>query len=173
MTDKEFLSAFESATLERANWTHEAHVRLAWLYLSKYPVVDALEKVRGGIRRLNQAFASVGAGPCRPVDAQNPPGYHNTITVAFVRVIAGRMGAGEKYEGFRDRNPDLFDRALPAIRKHYTKKVLFSAKARKGFVEANRAPLPTVGPWGAEPQTGVAPATRGRTKSRAVTATSA
>ncbi|VTT97462.1 Uncharacterized protein OS=Planctomyces maris DSM 8797 GN=PM8797T_09849 PE=4 SV=1 [Gemmataceae bacterium] len=173
MTDKQFLSAFESATLERAEWTHEAHVRLAWLYLSKYPVADALEKVRGGIRRLNQAFASAGAAPCRPVDAQNPPGYHDTITVAFVRVIAGRLGAGEKYEAFRERNADLFDRSLSAIRKHYTKKVLFSAKARKGFVEANRAPLPAVGPWGAEPQTGVAPAARGRTKSRAVTATSA
>ena len=34
MTDKEFLAAFENCSLTRENWTHAAHVRMAWLYLS-------------------------------------------------------------------------------------------------------------------------------------------
>jgi len=168
MTDKEFLSAFEDTTLSRQDWTHEAHVRLAWLYLAKHSVGDAVEKVRAGIRRLNQAFASVNAAPCKPVDAKNPPGYHDTLTVAFVRVIASRMGAGENYDTFREDNADLFDRSLAVIRKHYTKKLLFSAKARKGFVEPNRNPLPTAMTSKAEQNSGRSPSRR-----RAVTATSA
>ena len=148
MTHNEFLAAFESATLARTDWTHEAHVRMAWLYLTRHPVTDALEKARAGIRKLNLAFNPEDR--CRPADPEHPPGYNDTVTVAFVRVIAGRLGAGESYEAFCEpHNPDLFDRSLSAVRKHYTKKLLFSAKARKAFVEPNREPLPAVGPWGA------------------------
>ena len=31
MTDDEFLVAFEAAAIARKDWTHEAHVRMAWL----------------------------------------------------------------------------------------------------------------------------------------------
>jgi len=169
MTHNQFLAAFESATLARADWTHEAHVRMASLYLTRHPFTDVLEKARAGIRQLNLAFNPQDR--CQPADPKHPPGYNDTITVAFVRVIAGRLEAREDYGTFCERNPDLFDRSLSAVRKHYTKKLLFSAKARKAFVEPNREPLPAVGPWGADPQTGHKPATR-RSK-KAVAGTSA
>jgi hypothetical protein len=35
MTDSEFLTAFEACRLRRQDWTHAAHVRLAWLYLTR------------------------------------------------------------------------------------------------------------------------------------------
>ena len=129
MTDAEFLAAFEDCTLPRLEWTHAAHIRMAWLQLARLPFAEALEAARAGIQRYN---ASQG----------NHTGYHETITVAFMRVIAHRRRQGEDFPAFRDRNPDLFDRTLPALLRHYTKDRLHSPEARAGFVEPDREPLP-------------------------------
>ena len=141
MTDDEFLAAFEAAAIPRKNWTHEAHVRMAWLYLRRLPFAEALEKVRDGIQKLNAKIGSVG-------------GYHETITVAFVRVIASRLRAGEKYPEFRDRNADLFDRTLSALLRHYTKERLHSPEARAAFIEPDREELPRPSPGTTRSATG-------------------
>lgn len=127
MTDGEFLAAFEACTLPRPAWTHEAHVRMAWLYLARLPAAEAEQRARAGIRRYN---ASVGSD-----------GYHETITVAFVRVIAGRVRDGESFAAFRDREPDLFDRKLTALHRHYSPDRLKSPEARERFVAPDREPL--------------------------------
>ena len=129
MTDDEFLAAFETCKLVRKDWTHEAHVRMAWLYLTQLPFDEALEQVRAGIQKLNTVIGSTD-------------GYHDTITVAFVRVIADRLRSGETYPAFRDRNPDLFDRTLSVLLRHYTNERLYSADARQRFLEPDREPLP-------------------------------
>jgi hypothetical protein len=129
MTDDEFLAAFEAAAFARPEWTHEAHVRMAWLYLTRLPFVEALDRIRTGIQRLN---AKIGS----------PDGYHETITVAFTRVIAACVEGGENYAAFRERNPELFDRTLTALLHHYTKERLYSAEARKAFTEPDVKPLP-------------------------------
>jgi hypothetical protein len=129
MTDDEFLAAFEACGFARPEWTHEAHVRMAWLYLTRLPFAAALEKVRKGIQKLNGRIGS-------------PDGYHETVTVAYVRVIASRLADGEDYPAFRGRHPDLFDRTLAALLRHYSKERLFSAEARTGFVEPDREELP-------------------------------
>ena len=52
--------------------------------------------------------------PCRAGCIKLPCARGSICAVAFVRVIAGRLGAGESYEAFCERNPDLFDRSLSA-----------------------------------------------------------
>lgn len=131
MTDAAFLAAFEAGTLPRAEWTHAAHVRLAWLYLGRLPPADALERMRAGIRRYN---AAVGTPP----DA-----YHDTVTVAFARLIhAAGPDPAEGFAAFARRNPGLFDRADPVLLRYYSPDRLSSPAARAGFVEPDRRPLP-------------------------------
>ena len=72
----------------------------------------------------------------------DPNGYHETITVAFVRVIAARLAPGEDFPAFRARNPDLLDRTLAALLRHYTKELLHSPEARKAFVAPDVQTLP-------------------------------
>lgn len=129
MSDDEFLTAFETVAFTRPEWTHEAHVRMAWLYLTRWPFGDAWQQVRAGIQKLN---AKIGS----------PDGYHETITAAFVRVISARLVPGETYPAFRERNPELFDRTLAALLRHYTKDVLHSSAARLAYVEPDIEPLP-------------------------------
>jgi hypothetical protein len=131
VTDDEFLATFEAAAVARPEWTHEAHVRMAWLYLTRLRAAEALHLVRTGIRKLN---AKIGS----------PDGYHETITVAFVRVIASRLTPGEEWSAFRARNPDLLDRTLAALLRYYTKDRLHSPEARKAFVEPDLAALPAL-----------------------------
>jgi hypothetical protein len=144
MTDDEFLAAFEAAAITRKDWTHEAHVRMAWLYLTRLPFAEALEKVRSGIRHLNTAISRRENLRCIAPKKRKTGGYHDTITVAYVHVIAGRLTPDEDFPTFRDRHPDLFDRTLPALLCHYTKERLYSAEARKAFVEPDREALPDV-----------------------------
>ena len=142
MNDDEFLAGFEACTLDRSVWTHEAHVRMAWLYLGHYSLTEATQRAQSGIRKLNTVFTA--AQPAKPSsNGQDPQGgYHDTITVAFVRLIAARFRDGESFETFRDRNPDLFDRTLTALHRHYTKDCLNSAEARNTFIEPNLEQLP-------------------------------
>jgi len=129
MSDAEFLAVFEACTIPKHDWTHAAHVRMAWLYLTQLRFADALEAVRSGIQKYNRSLG-------------NTTGYHDTITVAFTRVIAHRLRDGETFAAFRERNPDLFDRKLPALLRHYTKERLSSAAARERFIEPDVEALP-------------------------------
>ena len=52
MTDAEFLTKVETRSITRAEWTHDAHVRMAWLYAARS---DSYRAARGKVRR--------GAGP--------------------------------------------------------------------------------------------------------------
>jgi hypothetical protein len=131
MSDDDFLAAFESCRLPRAEWTHAAHVRLAWLYLTRMPFEEALDRVRSGIRRYN---ASAGSD-----------GYHDTVTVAFVVLTRSRLpaaGVGEDFPSFRARNPDLFEPGANPLGRHYDPATLASAEAKRAFVRPDRAPLP-------------------------------
>jgi hypothetical protein len=44
MTDDAFLSAFEACTLDPQHFNHRGHVRLAWLYLQRYPFDEAVTR---------------------------------------------------------------------------------------------------------------------------------
>ena len=155
MTAATFLKKFENGTLARADWTHEAHVRMAWLYVTRTGSYrEARNKVRTGIKKLNSAFQARDYVPCgatRPepvAEAEAEPkrvGYHETITTGFVRLVAARVREGENFATFRRRNPDLFDGKLSALLTHYSVELLFSDAARNKFVEPDLKPAPK--PW--------------------------
>lgn len=146
MTDDKFLAAFEACRFARKDWTHDAHVRMAWLYLGRCcSHRSAEDAVRSGIQKLNAAFKARSAFGCiRRGVAGNPKltGYHETITTAFVRLIADRRQSGEDFSAFRARNPDLFDSKLSALLAHYSPERLFSEEAQNEFVEPDLKPLP-------------------------------
>src|SRR3954466_2981879 len=76
MTDDELVRAFESGELD--DFPHELHVRTAWCYLRRYPVLVALPRFRAALQRF-----AVGKGKAER--------YHETITVAFMLLIAERL----------------------------------------------------------------------------------
>ena len=96
MSDSGLLAAFESCTLPKAEWTHEAHVRTAWIYLTTRSFDDALAALRNGILQYNRSLG-------------NTTGYHDTVTVAFTRIIAARIHASpaDDFPDFRTSRRSL------------------------------------------------------------------
>jgi hypothetical protein len=131
MNDMEFLQAFERCVLPEKEWTHLAHVRMAWLYLRREPLLQVLPRVQAGIQRYNGAFNKAQA-------------YHETITHGFLMLIDERLrrnDSGHSFEQFCAENPDLLDGKLSALLKYYRKDTLFSSTARETFVAPDLAPF--------------------------------
>ncbi len=133
LTDDEFLVRFENASLPRQEWDHVAHLRMAYLYLCGGDSWETvLPVVRERIRRFNAAH-------------RNYNGYHETITVAFLRLIHQRLQCPQEvvvsFDAFCRLNPDLAE-GLSILFRYYDKATLISQEARADFVEPDRDPLP-------------------------------
>jgi hypothetical protein len=121
MTDEDLVRAFEAGSLEE--FPHESHVRVAWWYLRQDPVLVALPRFRTALQRFAAAKGK-------------PDMYHETITVAYVLLIAERLAGARdlSWDEFARRNPELLRRHPSALAKFYPAEVLASAKARERFV---------------------------------------
>ena len=84
MDDREFLERFEAAAIPSEHWMHRDHIRMAFLYLRDRPFDAALHAIRVGIRALNRA---------NDVPETPTNGYHETVTVAWARVVATAIAA--------------------------------------------------------------------------------
>lgn len=128
MTDEDFAAAFEDLRLPASAFRHADHVRLAWIYLRRMPLPEAMRRYADGLR----AFA----------DHLGKPGlYHETITYAFLMLIGERIADGpaaEDWDGFALRNPDLFAGVKAALGRWYSDERLASGRARNGFVMPDR-----------------------------------
>lgn len=127
MTDDELVQAFETATLAGDAFPHEAHVRVAWYYLTRYPMLTALTRFRTALQR----FAT----------AQGQPGrYHETITVAYMLIVADRLADSRDlaWPAFAARHADLLVRKPSALARFYSDALIASDRAREVFVMPDR-----------------------------------
>ena len=136
MDDQQFLNAFENCTLPFDDWTHRAHLRVAYLYASKYDLQTATDKIRAGIKAYNKATNT-------PEELER--GYHETITVAFMHLVTAALqqsGPFENSAAFCDACAVSLNK--PVLLKYYSKDHIISMKAKQTFVEPDLQPLPVV-----------------------------
>lgn len=120
MTDNEFLQAFENESLPASEFTHLAHLRLAWIYLRTETFAVAVNKLTNGIKKYAEAKGAFGK-------------YHCTITIALTCIIKMRLRANENFSQFCVRNEDLVVSAMKVLESHYHKETLQSKEAREQF----------------------------------------
>ena len=134
MDDADLLQAFESCRLTPANFRHREHLRVAYLYLTRYPFEQAHAHFEAGVQRL---LARLGAPASH---------YHATITQAWflaVHHFLRREGAKETSEEFLAAScaaSRLLDQQV--MLTHYSAERLFSDTARAGFIEPDLDPIP-------------------------------
>jgi len=134
LTDTELLAQFESCTLPAERWHHAEHIRIAYLYLRQHEFPEALDRMRTSLKALNVAQA---------VPESLDRGYHETLTVAWLRlvhVILGEYGPGETADAFLEQHPELSQRK--SLRLFYSRDRIMSSQAKAEFIEPDLAPLP-------------------------------
>ena len=115
------LADFEAGRVDPARFPHREHVRVGYELLERHLFPEALLHLARGLRRL-------------AARAGHPEVYHETITAAFLALIAERR-LGDRYlswDDFAERNPDLFRKKL--LEEIYDPNVLKSSQARLTFV---------------------------------------
>lgn len=117
------VEAFEACTWPYARWTHRAHIAVAVSYLDRSPFEQALERMRHHIGLYNRTCG-------------DPAGYHETITVLFLRRIAADLSLRPRGEGIAatvDRLAGCYDMTWPL--KYYSRARLWSPQARREWLE--------------------------------------
>ena len=124
MTDDEFISNFEDYRLAAESFHHSDHVRMAFLYLCRYPALEALERFSSSLARFAAANGKAGR-------------YNEIITWAFLLLIRERMaraGRQQTWAEFADSNADLFSWEDNILKKYYRDETLSSDLAKSTFL---------------------------------------
>jgi len=135
--DAALIAGFESQALAHIEWSHRAHVRMAYLYVRLHGYEEGLNRFRDGVQKLN-AVHKVPESPVR--------GYNETTTVAFMRIMAATVAAYEpempttSSEQFCDLHTQLMTKHI--MRLYYSPARRMDPRAKYEFVEPDLAPLP-------------------------------
>jgi hypothetical protein len=124
MTEEEFYQKFEAATLDVNIFNHSNHVKMAWIYVQRFELPEAMARFSKALR--NFAVANGAANL-----------YHETITFAYLILINERLHLHKgqpTWDEFVQNNPDLFDWKNNILKKFYREETIKSSFAKKIFV---------------------------------------
>jgi hypothetical protein len=123
VTSYEFIERFEHGLKPSDEFHHADHVRLAFAYLSQYPVLRALEKFADVLKWFAAARGKAQL-------------YNETITCGYFFLIRERMArrAGAGWEEFARQNRDLLAWKDGILSRYYCEGTLQSDLAREVFV---------------------------------------
>lgn len=131
---RKVVKGFEACTLPRAQWTHRAHLTIAFWYLVCYPLPEAAQKVHAGIQCYNES---------QGIKTTKDGGYHETITLFWVRIVRHYLAATTLEGHLVGLLNDLVNRCgqdLPF--EYYSRERLLSWEARLNWLEPDLKALP-------------------------------
>lgn len=128
-----------ACSLERAEWTHEAHLAACLWIVAERPDIAPERELPAFIRRFNESVGGVN---------DETQGYHETITQCFIRGVRLYLARCEAGSGLAERVNGLLlsaegQRDWPL--GFYSPERIFSVDARLGHVEPDLKPLPDGG----------------------------
>lgn len=130
LTDIEFEKQFENCELNPSSFSHEAHLRLAWIHISKYGIEKAIQNVQ---LQLQDFVEFVGA----------KDKYNKTLTIAAIKAVFHFTVKSES-DNFKD-----FIREFPRLKYnfkelmdfHYGIDIFSSERAKTEFIEPDLVPF--------------------------------
>jgi hypothetical protein len=119
--DDAALDRFLGGMQSNEDFRHRDHVRVAFGMLGRYAFAEAAHLFA---RELRAIAARAG----------RPAAYHETITLAFLSLIAEHRCARrfDSFDQFADANPELLDKTM--LLRWYTPERLESEAARRTFL---------------------------------------
>ncbi len=130
VSDEQFIKDMEQGGFPPNLFTHEAHIRLAWLYLNQFDEEMAIEKTCQTIQNFDQLH---GDGTK----------FHLTLTVASVKVVHHfkKKSNATSFIGFINENPRLNNAFKSSILKQYGTNPLNLENAKAKFIAPDQLPF--------------------------------
>ncbi len=127
---------FLDRSLPKARWTHAAHFATALWLLRHRPEIVVEREMPVFIRRYNESVGGVNS---------DTEGYHETITQASLLAAGGFLGKQPPERALHEIVDALMGSPLgdPGwLLEYWSRDVLFSVAARRGWVAPDLKPLP-------------------------------
>lgn len=131
LDDDALWSAFQDRSLASAQWTHAAHLRVAWLHVARYELDEAHLRMRIGIIRLNLSHGLVET---------EVRGYHETLTRVWLVLVRAARRRLQHADSASFLEAHGLDREVPL--RFYSRDRLFSVAARAVYLPPDLAELP-------------------------------
>jgi hypothetical protein len=121
---------FSTCSLEPAIFSHEAHLRLAWIHINNYGIDRAIENIT---EQLQNFVTSLGAGDK----------YNKTVTISAIRAVYHFMlkSSTDTFQDFIAENPRLKNNFRELLSHHYTSDIFKSEEAKKEYLEPELLPF--------------------------------
>ena len=124
LSDQAFEATFFDASLDPSLFTHEAHLRLAWIHISKYGEEKAIQNITSQIQNY-----------VRQLGVEDK--YNETLTVAAIKVVHHfkQKESIDTFEAFISTYPRLKTHFKDLLAQHYGIDIFNSDNAKKQFLE--------------------------------------
>lgn len=130
LTDVEFTTQFEQCKLAEELFTHEAHLRLAWIYLDSFGLEKAEKRICDSI----QAYtAHLGVESI----------YNETVTIVAMKIVDHfqRQGPSLIFNEFLREYPELLTNFKRLVAQHYSADIFSNEAAKRNFIEPDLLPF--------------------------------
>lgn len=130
-SDIAFRAEVESFSFPVSAFSHRAHLRLAYVYLTQNSADQSVILMRDTLKKL---LAHNGVDTAK---------YHETITRAWILAVHHFMnitGYAGSADELIDCNPVMLDTKI--MLTHYSAERLFSDRARAAFIQPDLDPIP-------------------------------
>ena len=126
---------FLEGTIQFEEWTHQAHLAVGTWHVSHYGTEEGLARLRVGIQSLNEKHGTPNS---------LARGYHETITRAYVQLLAEFLEGCPLAMSLLERVAVLLKSPLAdknLLFRFYSRETLMSALAKSEWVEPDMSPL--------------------------------
>jgi hypothetical protein len=121
------LERFVRGETDPAHFPHREHLRMAFEMLARHDFAETALHYSRALRAMTER-------------AGKPEAFHQTVTIAFLALIAERMARGQAddFAAFVRANPDLLEKSV--LGRWYGPQRLASEAARRTFLLPDLAP---------------------------------
>lgn len=130
LSDDDFEAAFRDKTLRPGWFTHEAHLRLAFIHITKYGLDEARNNMRSQIRAFAENLGIYDK-------------YHDTVTIAAVYMVNEYMKDADNssFDTFLNSGGNDLRSFKELLNKHYSYNVFRNQEARQHYIAPDLIPF--------------------------------
>lgn len=130
LTDEALDLQLRTGILAPETFTHEAHLRLAWIHIRQYGLAAAITEIPIQIQRFAKSV-------------EEPHKFHLTLTIAAIKVVAHFMSQsqGSDFLILLQEFPRLKTAFRELLQAHYSFDIFESDRARKEYQAPDLTPF--------------------------------